>query len=292
MDYRKKFLVEPGTKVRLSKIDPAYTGKYESHDKAAPEIGKNLERMEKLQYLLYADGNQSLLVVLQALDAAGKDGVVRHVFSGMNPQGTSVFGFKQPSREEAAHDFLWRAHLRTPGKGEVVIFNRSHYEDVLVVRVHKLVPHAVWSKRYELINDFEKMLSAGGTRILKFYLHISPQEQLSRFAQRLDDPSRNWKISDSDYSERELWPQYLEAYEDAMALTSTKRAPWFIIPANHKWFRDLAVCQIIVDTMDEMGLKLPAAHVDIADIRRKYHAAKRQEKDGGARRAKPGKKAG
>jgi PPK2 family polyphosphate:nucleotide phosphotransferase len=292
MDYRKKFLVEPGTKVRLSKIDPAYTGKYESHDKAAPEIGKNLERMEKLQYLLYADGNQSLLVVLQALDAAGKDGVVRHVFSGMNPQGTSVFGFKQPSKEEAAHDFLWRAHLRTPGKGEVVIFNRSHYEDVLVVRVHKLVPHAVWSKRYELINDFEKMLSAGGTRILKFYLHISPQEQLSRFAQRLDDPSRNWKISDSDYSERELWPQYLEAYEDAMALTSTKRAPWFIIPANHKWFRDLAVCQIIVDTMDEMGLKLPAAHVDIADIRRKYHAAKRQEKDGGARRAKPGKKAG
>jgi polyphosphate kinase 2 (PPK2 family) len=136
------------------------------------------------------------------------------------------------------------------------------------------------------------MLSAGGTRILKFYLHISPQEQLSRFAQRLDDPSRNWKISDSDYSERELWPQYLEAYEDAMALTSTKRAPWFIIPANHKWFRDLAVCQIILDTMDEMGLKLPAAHVDIADIRRKYHAAKRQEKDGGARRAKPGKKAG
>ena len=160
MDYRKKFLVEPGTKVRLSKIDPAYTGKYESHDKAAPEIGKHLERMEKLQYLLYADGNQSLLVVLQALDAAGKDGVVRHVFSGMNPQGTSVFGFKQPSKEEAAHDFLWRAHLRTPGKGEVVIFNRSHYEDVLVVRVHKLVPHAVWSKRYELINDFEKMLSA------------------------------------------------------------------------------------------------------------------------------------
>jgi PPK2 family polyphosphate:nucleotide phosphotransferase len=292
MDYRKKFVVEPGTKVRLSKIDPAYTGKYESHDKAAPEIAKHVERMEKLQYLLYADGDQSLLVVLQALDAAGKDGVVRHVFSGMNPQGTSVFGFKQPSKEEAAHDFLWRAHLHTPGKGEVAIFNRSHYEDVLVVRVHKLVPHAVWSKRYDLINDFEKMLSAGGTRILKFYLHISPQEQLSRFAQRLDDPSRNWKISDSDYSERKLWPQYVEAYEDAMAMTSTKRAPWYVIPANHKWFRDLAVSQIIVDTMDEMGLKLPAAHVDIADIRRKYHAAKREEKDGAMRRTKAAKKAG
>jgi len=292
MDFRKKFMVEPGTKVRLSKIDPSYMGNYESHDKAAPEISKNVERMEKLQYLLYADGDQSLLVVLQALDAAGKDGVIRHVFSGMNPQGTSVFGFKQPSKEEAAHDFLWRAHLRTPAKGEVVIFNRSHYEDVLVVRVHKLVPHSVWSKRYDLINDFEKMLIANGTRILKFYLHISPQEQLSRFAKRLEDPSRNWKISESDYSERELWPQYVDAYEDAMALTSTKCAPWYVIPANHKWFRDLAVSQIIADTMDEMGLKLPPAHVDLADIRRKYHAAKREEKDGPTRPTKAAKKAG
>jgi PPK2 family polyphosphate:nucleotide phosphotransferase len=289
MDYRKKFMVEPGTKVRLSKIDPSYTGNYETRDKAAPEIGKNVERMGKLQYLLYADSDQSLLVVLQALDAAGKDGVVRHVFSAMDPQGTSVFGFKQPSKEEAAHDFLWRAHLHAPGKGEVVIFNRSHYEDVLVVRVHKLVPRSVWSKRYDLINDFEKLLSASGTRILKFFLHISPQEQLSRFAQRLDDPSRNWKISESDYSDRELWPQYMNAYEDAMALTSTKRAPWYVIPANHKWFRDLAVSQIIVDTMDEMGLKLPPARVDIADIRRKYHAAKREEKNGGTRRTKASK---
>ena len=161
-----------------------------------------------------------------------------------------------------------------------------------MVRVHKLVPRSVWSKRYDLINDFEKMLMANGTRILKFYLHISPQEQLSRFAQRLDDPSRNWKISDSDYSERELWPQYVDAYEDAMALTSTKRAPWYVIPANHKWFRDLAVSQIIADTMDEMGLKLPAAHVDLADIRRKYHVAKREEKDGTTRRTKASKKAG
>jgi PPK2 family polyphosphate:nucleotide phosphotransferase len=289
MDYRKKFMVEPGTKVRLSKIDPSYTGNYETHDKAAPEIGKNVERMEKLQYLLYADSDQSLLVVLQAPDAAGKDGVVRHVFSAMNPQGTSVFRFKQPSQEEAAHDFLWRAHLHTPGKGEVVIFNRSYYEDVLVVRVHKLAPRSVWSKRYDLINDFEKLLSAGGTRILKFFLHISPQEQLSRFAQRLDDPSRNWKISESDYADRELWPQYMDAYEDAMALTSTKRAPWHVIPANHKWFRDLAVSQIIVDTMDEMGLKLPRARVDIAEIRRKYHAAKREEKNARTRRTKPSK---
>jgi PPK2 family polyphosphate:nucleotide phosphotransferase len=292
MDYRKNFLVKPGAKVRLSKIDASYTGKHETHEKALPEIRKHVERVDKLQYLLYADGNQSLLVVLQALDAAGKDGVVRHVFSGMNPQGTSVFGFKQPSKDEAARDFLWRAHLRTPAKGEVVVFNRSHYEDVLVVRVHKLVPHSVWSKRYDLINDFEKMLAQNGTSILKFYLHISPEEQLERFKQRLDDPSRHWKISESDYSERDLWPQYVEAYEDAMTLTSTTRAPWYVIPSNHKWFRNLAVSQIIADTMDEMGLKLPPTHIDIADIRRKYHKAERDEIGGGKPRAKGGDKAG
>jgi len=291
MDYREKFAVEPGAKVRLAKIDASYTGKHESHEKAQPEIEKHVQRMDKLQYLLYADGNQSLLVVLQALDAAGKDGVIRHVFSGMNPQGTFVFGFKQPSKFEAAHDFLWRAHLRTPGKGEVVIFNRSYYEDVLVVRVHQLVDRSAWSKRYDLINDFETMLSRNGTTILKFFLHISPEEQLARFKQRLDDPSRHWKISDSDYSERELWPKYVAAYEDAIALTSTKRAPWYIIPANHKWFRNLAISQIIADTMGEMGLKLPPTHVDMADIRRKFHTAESEAKDGEKHRTKGAKKA-
>ncbi|HME73154.1 MAG TPA: polyphosphate kinase 2 family protein [Myxococcota bacterium] len=291
MDYRKKFVMEPGAKVRLSKIDPSYTGKHESHEKALPEIQKHVARMDKLQYLLYADANQSLLVVLQALDAAGKDGVVRHVFSGMNPQGTSVFGFKQPSKDEAAHDFLWRAHLRTPEKGEVVIFNRSHYEDVLVVRVHKLVPKSVWSKRYELINDFEKLLTQNGTRILKFYLHISPEEQLARFRQRLEDPARQWKISEADYSERELWPKYEEAYEDQMAQTSTKHAPWYVVPSNHKWFRDLAVSQIIADTMSEMDLKLPPTRVNIAEIRRRYHTAEREEGTKNSKSAKPAQKA-
>jgi len=242
---------------------------------------KHVERMAKLQYLLYADGNQSLLVVLQALDAGGKDGVVRHVFSAMNPQGTSVVGFKQPSRLEASHDFLWRAHLQTPGKGEVMIFNRSHYEDVLVVRVHKLVPRPVWSERYELINDFEKMLVQNGTRILKFYLHISPQEQLKRFEQRLDDPSRHWKISETDYSERELWSDYTEAFEEAMERTSTKHAPWYVIPSNHKWFRNLAISEIVADTLEDMHLKLPPTNVDIADISRKYHAAVAAEKGHG-----------
>jgi PPK2 family polyphosphate:nucleotide phosphotransferase len=291
MDYRKNFMVEPGAKVRLSKIDPSYAGKNETQEKAAIELRKHIERLDKLQYLLYADASQSLLVVLQAMDAAGKDGVIRHVVSGMNPQGTSVHGFKQPSKDEAAHDFLWRAHLRAPGKGEVAVFNRSHYEDVLVVRVHKLVPHSVWSKRYDLINDFETLLSRNATTILKFFLHISLEEQLSRFKQRLDDPSRNWKISESDYSERELSPQYVDAYEDALALTSTKRAPWYIIPANHKWFRNLAVAQIIADTMDEMGLRLPPTNVDLADIRRKYHAAEREQEDGGKRRSKDAAKA-
>jgi PPK2 family polyphosphate:nucleotide phosphotransferase len=280
MDCRKRFIVEPGAKVRLSKIDPSYTGKRESHEKALLGIQKHVARMYKLQYLLYADGSQSLLVVLQALDAAGKDGVIRHVFSGMNPQGTFVYGFKAPSKEEAAHDFLWRAHRNTPGKGEVVIFNRSHYEDVLVVRVHNIVPRSVWSKRYELINDFETMLSRNNTTILKFFLHISPEEQLARFKQRLDDPSRQWKISQNDYAEREFWPKYVDAYEDAIALTSTKHAPWYIIPSNHKWFRNLAVSQIIADTMDGMGLKLPPTRVDIAAVRRKYHAAELEEKDG------------
>jgi PPK2 family polyphosphate:nucleotide phosphotransferase len=273
MDYRKQFLVKPGGKVRLDKIDPDYKGTQLSHEQATPEIAKNVARMDRLQYLLYADGDQSLLVVLQAMDAGGKDGVVRHIFSGMNPQGTNSVAFKQPSKLEAAHDFLWRIHANAPAKGEVVIFNRSHYEDVLIVRVHDLAPKSVWSKRYEMINDFEKQLSASGTHILKFYLHISPEEQLARFKARLDDPARHWKISESDYSERELWPKYTQAFEDALEKTSTAYAPWYVIPANHKWFRDLAISTIVVDTMKGMGLKLPPTQVDIEAIKRKYHAA-------------------
>ena len=273
MSYRKQFIVKPGEKVNLHKIDPSFKDKHESHEKALPKIVEHIARMDKLQYLLYADGNHSLLVVLQALDAAGKDGVIRQLFSGMNPQGTSVFSFKQPSNDEIAHDFLWRAHLRSPSKGETVIFNRSHYEDVLVVRVHKLIEKSEWSTRYQLINDFESMLSYNGTRILKFFLHISQEEQLSRFEQRLEDPARNWKISYSDYTERKLWPDYIEAYEDALERTSTQHAPWYIIPANHKWFRDLAISEIIADTLEDMGLKLPSPHVDLDEIRSNYHAA-------------------
>jgi PPK2 family polyphosphate:nucleotide phosphotransferase len=276
MDYRKRFAVIPGSKVQLARIDPGFTGENGNRERAATETREQVARMERLQYRLYADASQSLLVVLQGLDAAGKDGTIRHLFSGMNPQGVSVFAFKEPTEPELEHDFLWRVHRHAPGNGEVVIYNRSHYEDVLVARVHKIVARQVWSKRYDLINAFEQMLAENRTRILKFYLHISPGEQLARFKQRLDDPARHWKISESDYSERALWPQYIEAYQDALAATSTSWAPWFVIPADHKWFRNLAISQIVADAMDDMGLKLPPPHVDLTEIRRKYHAAERQ----------------
>ena len=277
MSYRKAFIVEPQSKVRLDKIDPAATDKHETHDAAQAGIAHNLERLRRAQYLLYADAGQSLLVVLQGLDASGKDGTIQHIFSAVNPLGVKAVRFNPPTPAELAHDFLWRVHAHAPAKGEIVIFNRSHYEDVLVVRVHKLVPKSVWSKRYGEINDFEALLARNGTRILKFYLHIGPEEQLQRFQQRLEDPTRHWKISESDYTERELWPKYIHAYEDAISETSTEHAPWFIIPSNHKWFRNLAISQIIADTLDEMKLKLPPARANIQEIRRKYHAAEKED---------------
>jgi len=271
MGYTKTFRVEPGSKVSLAGTDPAFTGKHLSQEEAKAAIEENLERLRKAQYLLYADACQLLLIVLQGLDASGKDGTIQHLFSGINPLGTKAVRFNPPTAEELAHDFLWRVHAKVPEKGEIVIFNRSHYEDVLVVRVHNLVPESVWSKRYKQISDFEKLLARNGTRILKFYLHISPEEQLARFQSRLDDPSRQWKISESDYTEREFWPHYLKAYEAALEKTSTDYAPWFIIPSNHKWFRNLAISKIVADCLDDMGLTLPKARADIGEIRRKYH---------------------
>ena len=273
-NYLNKLIIEPGRKVKLTDIDPGYHGKHESHKDALPKIQAALEKMDALQYLLYAEKKQSLLIVLQGLDAGGKDGVVRHVIAGMNPAACRVVGFKQPTSEELAHDFLWRIHPHAPEKGEVVIFNRSHYEDVLVARVHNLVPRHVWVERYDLINEFERLLMVeNNTTILKFFLYISKEEQLARFKQRLDDPARQWKISDADYKERESWDDYVAAFEDMLEKTSTVHAPWFVIPANHKWYRNLAISKIITRTLEDLQMKLPEPTVDIAEIRREYHAA-------------------
>lgn len=277
MNYSDLFRVAPGSKVNLAAIDPDFKGKHEDKETAAAEIAQQSQKLGDLQYLMYAENRRSLLICLQAMDAAGKDGTIRHVFDAMNPQGTRVHGFKVPSPEEAAHDFLWRIHQHVPARGEVVIFNRSHYEDVLAVRVHGVLPKKVWSKRYKIIGDFERNLVENGTHILKFFLHISEDEQLRRFRQRLDDPARHWKISDADYAERAYWPAYRKAYEDALGKTSTKHAPWFIIPANHKWFRNLAVATIVAETMESLGMKLPEPTVNIEEIRRQYHAAEEAE---------------
>jgi PPK2 family polyphosphate:nucleotide phosphotransferase len=212
--------------------------------------------------------------VLQGLDAAGKDGVVRHVFTGMNPAGCVSVSFKEPTAKELAHDFLWRVHPHVPAKGSVVIFNRSHYEDVLVARVHGLVPKKVWSKRYDEINDFEWLIATeNNTTILKFFLHISKDEQLARFQKRLDDPDRQWKISESDYKEREYWGDYIKAFEDVLTKTSTEQTPWFIVPSNHKWFRNLAISQIIVRQLEDMDMQFPKPTVNLSEIRRQYHQA-------------------
>jgi PPK2 family polyphosphate:nucleotide phosphotransferase len=284
-NYLKKLIVKPDSKIRLKHFDPDYHGKHESRESALPEIQKNLQKMEQLQYLMYAENKHSLLLVLQGLDAAGKDGVVRHVLTGMNPEGCVSVNFKQPTKEELAHGFLWRVHPHVPGKGSVVIFNRSHYEDVLVARVHKLVSEKVWSKRYDQINDFEQLIATeNNTTILKFFLHISKQEQLERFKKRLDDPARQWKISDSDYKERDYWKDYTEAFEDVLTRTSTEHAPWFIIPSNHKWFRDLAISQIITRAMEEMNMQTPKPTVNLTQIRREYHKAADEEKSGASKK--------
>jgi len=273
MDFRDKFRIKPGTKVDLDAFDPEFRDERFDKESAAAELEGLRHRLQELQFLLYAEGRHSLLICLQALDAGGKDGTIRHVVGPLNPQGTKVHCFKQPTTEEAAHDFLWRVHRRVPARGEIAIFNRSHYEDVLVARVRELVPKKVWSQRYRLINEFEKNLAAGKTHILKFFLHISKEEQLERFKQRLDDPTRHWKISTSDYSERERWSSYQKAYEEALGRTSTEYAPWFVIPANRKWFRNLAISNIITETLDSLDMAFPPASVDLDKVRRLYHDA-------------------
>ena len=261
----QKLVVKPGKKVKLADWDPDYTHGF-TKEEAAHELEKYHARMEVLQDLLYAEKKYALLIVLQALDAGGKDGTIRHVMSGVNPQGCAVTSFKAPTAEELGHDFLWRVHKAVPIKGTIGIFNRSHYEDVLVVRVHDLVPKSVWSKRYGQINDFERMLADSGVKILKFFLHISKDEQKRRFEARLKDPDKRWKWSEADFKERKRWDDYTAAFEDALTECSHEDAPWFIIPANKKWFRDLAVSQIIVETLEDMKMKYPKPDFDPSKI--------------------------
>jgi len=272
MNYLQRFKVAPGTSVRLNDVDPSFNDGHESRESAVDEITHYGKRLCELQELLYAERKHSLLICLQAPDTGGKDGTINHVLGAMNPQGCRVAAFKQPSAQELAHDFLWRVHKAAPARGEVVIFNRSHYEDVLVVRVHNLVPKEVWSRRYDQINAFEEELTANNTHILKFYLHISKEEQLKRFKERLDDPTKQWKISEADYKERGFWHDYMKAYEEALSRCSTAHAPWFIIPANHKWFRNLAIARIVVEQFEALNMKFPAPAVDLRHIRQEYHA--------------------
>ena len=273
MDYRKRLAVEPGSRVKLETIDPAFHGKHADKAGAEADLAREVSRLTALQYRLYAEKKHACLIVLQGIDAAGKDGTVWHVMTALNPQGTTVTGFKQPTELEHDHDFLWRVHPHTPAAGQVAIFNRSHYEDVLVVRVHGLVPKSVWSQRYHQINAFEKLLADNGTTIVKLFLYISPEEQLERFKDRLDDPSRQWKISDTDYKERAFWGDYAKAYEAMLERCSTDHAPWYVIPSNHKWFRNLAVSRILADTLDDLKMKMPKPTVDLDAIRKAYHAA-------------------
>ena len=277
MSYRKLFEVRPESRIALSGIDSDFTGKHPDKARAAIEMKRDDRRLGDLQYLLYAEHQRSLLIVLQGMDASGKDGTIRHVFGALDPQGARVHAFKEPSREEADHDFLWRAHTYAPAKGELAIFNRSHYEDVLIVRVHDLVPESVWSKRFELINEFERNLALSGTTILKFYLHITAEDQRKRFEKRLNDPKRQWRIDEADYKERAYFKQYIRAYDDVLNKTSTAHAPWFVIPSRRKWFRNLAVSKIVVETLKSFDMTFPPPAVNIEEIRREFHADEAKE---------------
>jgi PPK2 family polyphosphate:nucleotide phosphotransferase len=256
--------VAPGSRVRLARIGGEASLGW---DKPAAKIEtkRQLARLADLQDRLWAEGKHAVLVVLQGIDAAGKDSTIKRVMSAFNPQGCPVTAFKVPSVEELAHDYLWRVHKAVPRRGEVGIFNRSHYEDVLVVRVHGIVPKAVWSKRYDEINAFERHLAANGTTIVKFFLSIDKDEQRARFQARFDDPSKRWKFSMGDLAERERWDDYQAAFDEALSKTSTDVAPWYVVPANRKWFRDLAVSSILADTMAGLKPRYPRVADDVPD---------------------------
>ncbi|MEO8035243.1 MAG: polyphosphate kinase 2 family protein [Acidobacteriota bacterium] len=261
----KRFRIEPGQRVHLKDFDPEDTSVVRGGKKAgAKKTAELQERLLKQQELLYASHSHKLLIVLQGMDTSGKDGTVRHVMSAGSPLGVRVTSFKKPTVEELDHDYLWRVHKQAPESGEIAIFNRSHYEDVLVVRVHALVPDDPWKQRYREIKDFERMLTEQGTTILKFFLHISPDEQKKRLQERLDDPEKQWKFQHGDLTERKLWDDYMKAYEDALTHTSTDCAPWYVVPSNAKWFRNYVISKTIVAALERLEMKYPQP--DLAGI--------------------------
>jgi PPK2 family polyphosphate:nucleotide phosphotransferase len=265
-DWVRKLAVKPGSRPRLRDEDADRTFGW---DKEAAEqtLDKNRKRLEELQYKMYADTRHAVLIVLQGIDGAGKDGTIRHVITAFNPQGCTVTSFKAPSAEELRHDYLWRIHANVPRRGEVGVFNRSHYEDVLVVRVDDLVPKAVWSERYGQINEFERLLSVSGTHVIKIFLHISKDEQRKRFESRLQDPHKRWKFDPDDVAKRAQWDKYREAFEAALARCSTEHAPWHLIPSDRKWFRNLAVSQILVNELEKLPLRYPKPTFDPKKIK-------------------------
>ena len=264
--------VEPGTKVDLKDYDPDFSGKFKNEQETLEELARLKEKLFDLQALMYADNRYALLIVIQAMDAGGKDGLIRNVMATFNPQGCIVMPFKVPSEEERDHDYLWRIHHAIPRRGEIGVFNRSHYEDLLVVRVHGLVPKDVWKQRYDQINDFEKYLVENNVMIRKFYLHISKKEQEERILKRLLDPKKNWKFSAADLKERDHWDDYMEAFEDVLSKCSTKMAPWHIVPADKKWYRNYVVAKVLVDTMEGLNMKWPEPSPDVKELARRAQA--------------------
>jgi PPK2 family polyphosphate:nucleotide phosphotransferase len=263
---KQEALVPFGERVKLSDYDASYTGEYEKKGQAKELVKANLARMAELQELMFAEGKHALLIVLQAMDAGGKDSTIRRGMEAFNPQGCRVVGFGVPTELERAHDFLWRIHHHTPPLGHVAIFNRSHYEDVLVVRVNELVPKEVWQKRYEHINHFERLLADSGVTILKFYLHISKDEQKERFQERLARKEKNWKFNPGDLKTRTQWDDYMEAFEDVFHKCNHPWAPWYIVPANKKWYRNLVISTAIVEAMEKLDMRYPPAVEGIEDI--------------------------
>jgi PPK2 family polyphosphate:nucleotide phosphotransferase len=262
----QSLIVEPGKTIRLADYDPDDTGEFRDKDAAQEVLKRNSKRLLELQEVLWAEDKHAVLIILQGMDAAGKGGAIEHVFRGVNPQGCQVTGFKVPTSEELDHDFLWRVHKAVPRQGMIGIFDRSQYEDVLVVRVENLAPKEVWSKRYEQINHFEKLLAEAGTVILKFYLHISPEEQKKRFEKRRQDPTKVWKFSAGDVEKRRLWDGYMQAYEDALNRCSTPWAPWTVVPANRKWYRNLVVSQALIEALEGLDMHYPPPEPGIGEI--------------------------